>query len=280
MRIRSMGKKLTEDQISSFRRDGFLSPIDIFSEEKALFYRQELEKAEKKWPEAFEGASRQNAHLCFTCLDEIVHNQDLLDAAEDIVGPNILNYGTVLFIKEANDPGFVSWHQDAKYMGLEPHVGITAWLALSKSDDESGCMQMIPGSHGSMRDHNDTFGEKNILTRGQEVEGVDETKAVSTPLRPGQASFHSASILHSSQPNRSNDRRIGFVIQPLMPPSVIQTKSRVGAQLVRGEDKFGHFDMLQRPSKDMDPDDIASRDKVNKIWKEHLYEGAEKTRDL
>ena len=73
-----------------------------------------------------------------------MHNQDLLDAAEDIVGPNILNYGTVLFIKEANDPGFVSWHQDAKYMGLEPHVGITAWLALSKSDDESGCMQMIP----------------------------------------------------------------------------------------------------------------------------------------
>ena len=275
-----MGKKLTQEQVDSFHRDGFLSPIDIFSEEKALSYRKELEAAEKKWPEAFEGASRQNAHLCLKCLDEIVHNKALLDAAEDIVGPNILNYGTVLFIKEANDPGFVSWHQDAKYMGLEPHVGITAWIALSKSDNDSGCMQMISGSHSSIRDHNDTFGEKNILTRGQEVEGIDETKAVSTPLRPGQASFHSARVVHSSQPNKSNDRRIGFVIQPLMPPSVIQTKSRVAAQLVRGKDEFGHFDKASRPTEDMNPNEVAFRDNINNIWKEHLYEGAEKTRDL
>ena len=165
-------------------------------------------------------------------------------------------------------------------MGLEPHVGITAWIALSKSDNESGCMQMIPGSHSSIRNHNDTFGEKNILTRGQEVEGIDETKAVSTPLRPGQASFHSARVVHSSQPNKSNDRRIGFVIQPLMPPSVIQTKSRVAAQLVRGKDEFGHFDKASRPTGDMKPNEVAFRDNINKIWMDHLYEGAEKRRNL
>ena len=275
-----MGKKLSTKQIEAFRRDGFVSPIDIFSEEDALQLRKKLETAEKKWPEAFDGAARNNAHLCITCLDQIVHNEILLDAVEDLIGPNILNYGTVLFIKEPQDPGFVSWHQDARYMGLEPHIGITAWIALSESSDESGCMKMIPRSHGDIKEHEDTFGADNILTRGQEVLDVDENKAMSTPLRPGQASFHSATVIHSSQPNRSNDRRIGFVIQPFMPPHVVQTKSRVAAQLVRGKDTHNNFDRAGRPIQDMRLEDVSFRDKVNAIWAEHLYEGAKERRDF
>ncbi len=114
-----MGKKLTNEQIEAFHRDGFVSPVDVFSEEEALRLRNELEAAEKKWPEAFKGAARNNAHLNLMCLDEIVHNSTLVDAIEDLIGPNILNYGSVLFIKEAGDPGFVSWHQDARYMRLD-----------------------------------------------------------------------------------------------------------------------------------------------------------------
>tara|TARA_B100000029_G_scaffold453503_1_gene479348 strand:- start:1477 stop:2322 length:846 start_codon:yes stop_codon:yes gene_type:complete len=275
-----LGKKLSNKQIQDFQKDGFVSPVDIFSEFDALKLRDELQIAEKKWPEAFQGAARNNAHLCITCLDQIVHNDVLLDAVEDLIGPNILNYGTVLFIKEPQDPGFVSWHQDARYMGLEPHAGITAWVALSQSNDESGCMKMIPGSHGEIKEHDDTFGEENILTRGQEVQGVDEDKAVSIPLRPGQASFHSARVIHSSQPNRSDDRRIGFVIQPFMPPHVIQTKSRVAAQLVRGIDEYKNFDTATRPTQDMNPIDVKFRDKINAIWAEHLYEGADQRRDF
>jgi non-heme Fe2+,alpha-ketoglutarate-dependent halogenase len=113
-----MGKKLTAAQIEAFHRDGFVSPIDVFSEDEALRLRHALEEAERKWPEAFVGAQRNNAHLNITCLDEIAHNPTLVDAIEDLIGPNILNYGTVIFIKEPRDPGFVSWHQDARYMGL------------------------------------------------------------------------------------------------------------------------------------------------------------------
>ena len=274
-----MGKKLTTEQIEAFHRDGFVSPIDVFSTEEALHLRKKLEAAETKWPEAFLGAARNNAHLNLLCLDEIVHNSGLVDAVEDLIGPDILNYGTVLFIKEPNDPGFVSWHQDARYMGLEPHVGITAWVALSDANDESGCMQMIPGSHDQIRDHDDTFGDENILTRGQEVQDVDESKAVSTPLRPGQMSIHSARVIHSSQPNRSSDRRIGFVIQPYMPPHVRQTITPTGAQLVRGSNQFGNFEPLNRPQSDMDPDDVKKRDWVNQTWSDILYHGAERRRD-
>ena len=275
-----MGKKLTDAQIEAFHRDGFVSPIDVFSEDEALRLRNAFEEAEKKWPEAFTGAERNNAHLNITCLDEIAHHSQLVDAIEDLIGPNILNYGTVIFIKEPKDPGFVSWHQDARYMGLEPHVGVTAWVALSNADDESGCMQMIPGSQHDLLDHIDTYGEANILARGQQVKDVDETKAVSTPLRPGQMSLHSACVIHSSQPNRSNDRRIGFVIQSFIPPNVRQTVVETGAQLVRGTDTYGNFRPLSRPKTDMDPEDLAAKAWVNNVWAEILYTGAERRRDL
>ena len=275
-----MGKKLTEEQITSYKRDGFLSPVDIFTEDEATRLRQALEQAEAKWPEAFVGAARNNAHYSFTVLDEIVHHAGLLDAVEDLIGPDILNYGTVLFIKEPHDPGFVSWHQDARYMGLEPDVGVTAWLALSPSNSESGCMRMIPGSHrGDIRDHVDTFGEDNILTRGQEIVDVDETIAVETPLRPGQVSFHSQRIIHSSQPNNSDDRRIGFAIQSYLPPHVVQTKARTYAQLVRGSDPYRNFETAPRPSSDMSPDDLVLRDTVNATWAEILYDGSQTRRD-
>ncbi len=275
-----MGKVLTDQQIEAYHRDGFLCPIDIFTEEEALQLRTELEAAEQKWPEAFQGAARNNAHLNVMCLDSIVHNTKLVDAIEDIIGPDILNYGTVLFIKEPHDPGFVSWHQDARYMGLEPHVGITAWIALSHANEVSGSMRMIPGSHGEIKAHNDTFGEENILTRGQEVEDVDESKAITLDLRPGQASFHSARVIHSSLPNRSDDRRIGFVIQPYMPPHVEQVIKRAPAQLIRGKDPFGNFDLIGRPKKDMEPSDMAMRDQVNQVWSDILYDGAKQRRDF
>ncbi len=105
-----MGKKLTQEQVDGYERDGYLSPITIFSEAEAARYRTLLEDAEAKYPEALKGAARNNAHCNFTFLDEITHHPVLLDAVEDIVGPDVVCCATVLFIKEANDPGFVNWH--------------------------------------------------------------------------------------------------------------------------------------------------------------------------
>ena len=274
-----MAKKLSDAQIETFHRDGFVYPVDVFSEKEALRLRTELEAAEVKWPEAFLGAARNNAHLNLKCLDEIVHNETLVDAVEDLIGPDILNYGTVLFIKEPNDPGFVSWHQDARYMGLEPHLGITAWVALSHSNEESGCMQMIPGSHREIKEHNDTYGEQNILTRGQEIQDVDVSKAASLTLRPGQMSIHSARVIHASQPNNSRDRRIGFAIQSYIPPHVQPTVKRTGAQLIRGSDPHQNFDLLARPEIDMAPKDVTTRDHINSDWSDILYDGADRRRD-
>ena len=275
-----MGKCLSDRQVEKFHNDGFLSPINVFSINEASELKDKLEDAEKIWPEAFSASARNNAHLNFEFLDSIVHNKNLLDAVEDILGPNILAYASTLFIKEPRDPGFVSWHQDGKYMGLSENIGITAWVALSEANGESGCMSMIPGSHEKMLAHKDTFGKDNILTRGQEVQNVDAGKAVETPLRPGQASFHCPTVIHGSQPNRSEHRRIGFAIQTYIPTNVKSIHGRASAQLVRGIDTFGHFDLLQRPKRDMEEAQVTTRDLVNKEYADILYLGAKKTRDL
>jgi chlorinating enzyme len=275
-----MGKCLSDSQVEKFHKDGFLSPINVFSTNEALELKDKLEDAEKIWPEAFSASARNNAHLNFEFLDSIVHNKNLLDAVEDILGPNILAYASTLFIKEPRDPGFVSWHQDGKYMGLSENIGITAWVALSEANGESGCMSMIPGSHEKMLAHKDTFGKDNILTRGQEVQNVEVGKAVETPLRPGQASFHCPTVIHGSQPNRSERRRIGFAIQTYIPTNVKSIHGRASAQLVRGIDTFGYFDLLKRPKSNMEETQVTTRDRINKEYANILYLGAKKTRDL
>ncbi|MEM7268051.1 MAG: phytanoyl-CoA dioxygenase family protein [Pseudomonadota bacterium] len=275
-----MPKLLSTAQIDCYRRDGFLSPVDVMTEAEAAEYRARLEEAERRWPEEMSGPNRNNAHLNITVLDELAHHPKILDAVEDLLGPNLLICGTVLFIKEPRDPGHVSWHQDAKYMGIDPYQqATTIWLALSPATEDTGCMRMAPGSHNlPIQDHEDTYGETNILTRGQSVD-VDENVAVATPLRPGQMSIHSLSTLHASAPNKGDDRRIGFAVQSYVTPEVRQTKGETYAQLARGDDPNRHLRQIPRCAEDMRPEDVAMRDEVNALWLDILYHGAEKRRN-
>ena len=274
-----MGKVLTQKQIKHYHEFGYCFPVDVLSETEATNVRQRLEEAERKYPEALNPTHRNNAHLAFCFLDEIAHHKIILDAVEDLIGPNILLYGSVLFIKDAWSPGFVSWHQDATYMGLFPHDFVTPWVALTPSDVESGCMKVIPSSHSSgISKHQDTFGENNILTRGQQIPCVDEDQAVNIELRPGQMSLHHAQVIHGSMSNPSDRRRIGVALQAYMPPHVRQTIGENYALIVRGQDTHGDAIPLRRPTHDMDPDAVQQRGKVNNNWSNILYRDAAEVR--
>ena len=209
-----MLKRLTQNQIDDYRRDGFVHPVEVMSGEEADIIRERLEDMERRYPNEVNPENRNNAHLVFKCLDGVAHHRVILDAVEDLIGQNILVWGSVLFIKEPQTKAFVSWHQDMTYPSLHPHDGVTAWLALTASNRESGCVQMMPGSHHDpIRVHHDRYGEHNILTRGQTIEGLDETQAVNVVLEPGQMSLHHGRTIHGSTPNRSSERRIGIAIQ-------------------------------------------------------------------
>ena len=123
---------LSSNQLKQYEDEGFVSPINIFSKEKVKEIRNEIELIEKEMPEELEKSGRYNAHLISPLLDEVTHNPKILDTVQNLIGKNILVSGTTLFIKNPNEKGFVSYHQDAKYIGLEPHNWVTAWVAITR----------------------------------------------------------------------------------------------------------------------------------------------------
>jgi ectoine hydroxylase-related dioxygenase (phytanoyl-CoA dioxygenase family) len=273
-----MTKVLSDADVAAYIRDGYHFPVRVMSAEDARKYRIALETHEAKAGQPLQGNLRHKSHLLFTWVDELVHHPRILDAVEDVIGPDILCWTTNFFIKEANSPGFVSWHQDATYWGLDPDDVITAWVALTEVTPENGYMQVIPGSHKvDQLPHVDTFHKDNLLSRGQEIAvEVDKSKAVGLALQPGEMSLHHIKLVHGSDANRSNDRRIGLAIR-YIPTYVRQTKVRDAAVLVRGTDRYRHFDYEPRPRADLDEAALAAHaDSVSRQVKA-LYAGTEKT---
>lgn len=273
-----MPKLLTPSQVEAWTRDGFTSPVRVMSPSEAHQYRVALETHEAKTGQPLQGNWRHKTHLLFTWADALVHHPAILDAVEDAIGPDILCWTTNFFIKEANSPGFVSWHQDSTYWGLDPDDVITAWVAFTEVTPENGYMQVIPGSHKvDQLPHVDTFHKDNLLSRGQEISvEVDKAKAVGLALHAGEMSLHHIKLVHGSDANRTNDRRIGLAIR-YIPTYVRQTKVRDAAMLVRGTDKHRHFDCEPRPKADLDEAALAAHgDSVARQVKA-LYSGTEKT---
>ncbi len=274
-----MPRYLTQNQIDRYQRDGFVAPVDVISPEQAADIRGQLEEAERRWPEVLAGPGRNNPHLCFSFFDELAHHARILDAVEDLIGSDILVCGTVLFAKNPGDDAFVSFHQDVTYMGLEPHDGVSAWLALTPSNRDNGCMRMIPGSHrGPLRPHRDTRTADNILTRGQTIDEADAGNAVDIELQAGQMSLHSLKTIHDSKPNRSDDRRIGFTIQSFIPPHVRQSRGQMHVQLARGSDTHNLHPHVARVDVSMSESARANHSRINAQWAEILYKGTQRSR--
>jgi phytanoyl-CoA dioxygenase PhyH len=272
-----MPKVLSKAAVEAYHRDGYYFPVRVMPEGEVAGFRRRLEAHEKKTGAPLQGNWRHKTHLLFTWADELVHHPRILDAVEDVIGPNILCWTTNFFIKEAKSPGFVSWHQDATYWGLEPDDVITAWVAFSESNLESGCMKVIPGTHiGAQIPHVDTFHKDNLLSRGQEIAvKVDESKAVDLLMKPGEMSLHHIKLVHGSAANNSSDRRIGFAIR-YIPTHVRQTKVRDSAMLVRGVDSYGNFDPEPRPRHDIDEAALAAHQDAVSRQVKALYQGTDK----
>jgi len=269
-----MPKILTPMQIETFWRDGCIFPIRVMPEAEALAIRSRLEAYEAGDGGPLKGDLRHKTHLLFPWLGDLVRNSRVVDAIEDLYGPNLLCWTTNFFIKEAANPAFVSWHQDSTYWGLSKPDVVTAWVALTPSNRGNGAMQYIPGTHlADQLAHRDTFAKDNLLTRGQEVAvDVDESKAVTIELAPGEISLHHVRLVHGSAANPSNDRRIGFAIR-YIPTSVAQIVGNDSATLVRGIDDFHHFDHEPRPATDMHPDFVALHKEITERNAQILYRG-------
>lgn len=269
-----MPKLLTDAQVETYRRDGYLAPVRAVGEDEARGIRTALETIEAEMGGPLKGDVRHKPHLLFPFLADLVRHPVILDAIEDVLGPDILCWSSNFFIKEAETPSFVSWHQDSTYWGLSTPDVATAWVALTPSNLENGAMAVIPRSHTMDQiPHQDTFDRDNMLTRGQEIMvEVDESEAVPLILRPGEMSLHHVRLVHGSPPNPSGDRRIGFAIR-YVPTSLRQLEGEDSATLVRGIDRYHHFEHEPRPRQNLDPEILELHKHITARNAKILYRG-------
>jgi len=262
----------------SFNRDGFVYPVNVMTEADAADLRAQLEALEANIADDKDKRRcfRRYPNLVIPFVDALTRNPKVTDPVAEILGEDLLVLDCPFFIKEANSPNFVSWHQDLHYWGLEGEDEVTAWIALSPATSASGCMRFVAGSHKRIVDHKDTFDEANLLTRGQEVAvEVDDSEAVDAELRPGQMSLHHGRVFHASNPNRTDDRRIGLAIRYVSTRMKQAPGGTMSAMLVRGDDTHGHFNLTRRPQGLMTPDDLAYREEIANARNKVMFSGSD-----
>ncbi len=240
--------KLSQDQVERYEATGFLHPIDALSTDEADRYRLAYERVAALLGGAPKAVQLIQIQRYYDWAWELGHHPAVLAAVERVLGPDIILWSASVFPKRAHDPGFVTMHQDGTYWGLEGGSVTTAWVALTDSTRENGCMRIVPGSQKSaILPHKDTYAPDNLLTRGQVVEAeCDEADIVDIELRQGQMSLHHVRAIHGSRSNSSAKPRIGFAAR-YVTPDVKPLNSGQSAVLVRGRDRFGHWDLQGEP---------------------------------
>ena len=267
--------------LDEYKQNGFFAPLEIFSQHEIQAFRKRFEAYEAENDGWYELSKGQKLYLLQTWVSELATNTKILNIIEEILGKNILVWGTSLFVKEPKDQTFVSWHQDSTYWGLTPPEVVTAWIALSPSTLQSGCMKMIPGSQtwGQIF-HEDSSNPKNLLTRGQKIKtSIDESQAVNIELKPGEISLHHIRTTHASGKNLTKDRRIGLAIRYVAPQVKQLNSKNDSAWLVRGEDRFRNFIHETPPSKDMDISAITEHSRIMQLRQSVLYKDSKKAKN-
>ena len=247
---------ITAEQAQFYKENGFLGEIDIISQEEAAPYRQQFDAFEASFDKETAQIGLVDHHFSQEFIWELATHPRILDAVEAVIGPNFHLLATHFFNKQGEGPdtdAFVAWHQDVTFWGLDPAYAITAWYAVDGSDQENGCMQVIPNTHHGIREHGKSDQSGNLLSINQAVEVTPEmaTTAVDLPLKAGQMSLHDGTLIHGSLPNRSDRRRCGLTMR-YVPTWVKQfednsTGGKWKSILVRGEDAEKNFGSLEAP---------------------------------
>ncbi len=238
-----------------YERDGFAFPFTILDPAELARYKQALEQVEPRLVAAGSKPPHKQCHLCFRWAYDLATHPKLLDLVENLIGPDILIYNSTIFAKPPRSPAFVSWHQDGTYLPQGESRMVAAWIALTPSTSEGGCMRAIAGSHKlGQLPHVSRQTPGNMLDAfaGLHVDlEVNEAEAVDIELQPGQMSLHHGNVIHASNPNNSDGWRIGFVVRYIA-PDVQATIPLYQVVLARGRDDHGHYKLFDQ----VPPEDI------------------------
>jgi ectoine hydroxylase-related dioxygenase (phytanoyl-CoA dioxygenase family) len=262
---------------AAYAKDGCFFPYDVIGENEAAELLADLEAAEA---EVAHDRARLSMLRSFPAqllpsFAAVVRHPRIIEAVSQIIGPDLLLWGSGLFIKEPSSRSYVSWHQDLNYWGLDGELEVTAWLALTPATVENGCMRFVPGSHAKkVVPHVDSFAQDNLLTRGQEIAvEVDEASAVDVVLRAGQVSLHHGHMFHASGPNATNSRRIGAALRYIAPSMKQISGDKLLVSHVSGKDDYGHFDVAPPPAGRLLDEDFERVRRNMEVKRGILYDG-------
>lgn len=212
-----MREVLSAEQVERYGRDGVLFPIPVLAAAEVARFRAAFEELE----EGLGGLRKPVGlpHLFFPWAYELATHPAVAAAVRDVLGPDLLVHSSLILCKHPYDPGYVAWHQDGTYSGLHATPTVSAWIALTESHSENGCMRVVPGSHQlPMLPHENLSAPHNLLGHGEEIQReVDEAEAVDVVLGPGEMSLHHNNIIHGSRANSSGTKRVGFILRFVTP---------------------------------------------------------------
>ena len=248
-------KALTQEQIAFYNQNGYLKPFTAFDAEDAdrqrayfddLVARVQAERAD------FDSYAINGFHSSCRGIYDVVTNPLILDHVEDLIGPNIIAWGTHFFSKLPHDPKKVAWHQDASYWPLSPSKTVTVWLAIDDADIDNGAMQFVAGSHrgGQIAFEWSKPEEDNVLGQSVHDPGKYGAEEVAIEMTAGQISLHSDLLLHGSEPNASDRRRCGLTMRYCATDVRALQGWHLKGVLLSGEDPEGHWANPPRPAQD------------------------------
>lgn len=245
-------RTLRPEQIGQFNREGFVKGVRIFSEDEITAIRRYFDELLAKVMAAGgDSYSISSAHLRYGRVWDILTERRIVACVTDLLGENVVAWGSHFFCKMPRDGKQVAWHQDASYWPLTPSRNVTVWLAIDKADVENACMRFIAGSHhfGAMTFRPSDPKEHNVLN--QTIEDPEQYgDIVNDELKAGEISLHSDLLLHGSEANNSDRRRCGLTLRYAAADVRAYMDWNQKGVHVSGTDPSGHWANRPRPIED------------------------------
>jgi ectoine hydroxylase-related dioxygenase (phytanoyl-CoA dioxygenase family) len=270
-------KALTQEQVASFRHNSFLFPLPALTPAEVQTFLSSVERLEAELGCPIADADvkwRSHAYAHSPWFNDLIRHPRILDAVEDVIGPNILVWTSTFFIKEPRSPTFAAWHQDGTYFGLEPREQVCAWVALTDATAEAGCMEMV-SSHGAPRQlHHAALGLAHSINRAGQtiVDEFDDSNPIAMALPAGSFSLHHELAVHRSAPNGAAHRRVGIGLNYIPTHVRVNGPIRLNAMLVRGQDTHGNFDLIDPPKAERDAVALAVHQEVSDRYRANYNE--------
>lgn len=242
-------KVLTKDQVQQFNSDGYVTGLRVYTDAKISSVRDYFDQLlERVIAEGGNSYSISTAHLRYGPVYDMLTHPPIVAIVKDILGEDVIGWGSHFFCKMPGDGKAVAWHQDASYWPLTPSKALTVWLAIDKADLGNGCMKFMAGSHhfGHMTYRDSTDDDHNVLN--QTIDNVEQYGTeVINELEAGEISIHSDLLLHGSEANTSDRRRCALTLRYCTPDVVAGSNWHNKGVVVSGKDYSGNWANPARP---------------------------------